>query len=111
MPEEPKAEAETPSRIVDLTAGGVNVRLEGPDIVGADAYALWQKLYDTIHNGRNRVGSGSGFILDRAEPTAPSGWLGEGGPKMTSDEIPMPENLRPRAPGCFHPWPGCNCGA
>jgi|SRR3954467_7840954 hypothetical protein len=105
---DPKAE----SCVAALSAGGVEVRLEGPGVTGTEAYAIWQKIYDTVGNGRNRIGSGTGFIPDRAEPPF---WLGEGGPKASfmadvDVEIPMPANLRERAPGCFHPWPGCNCG-
>jgi hypothetical protein len=87
--------------IAVLSAGGVEVRLEGPGVTGTEAYVIWQKVYDTVGNGRNRIGSGTGFIPDRAEPRASF---------MADVEIPMPANIRERAPGCFHPWPGCNCG-
>jgi hypothetical protein len=85
---EPEAEKKEPvSCVADLTAGGVNVRLEGPDVTGTEAYALWQKVYDTVSNARNRIGSGTGFVPERAEPMEPALWLGEGGPKMDVGDV------------------------
>jgi hypothetical protein len=108
--EEPKAEP----CVAALSAGGVEVRLEGPGVTGTEAYAIWQKIYDTVGNGRNRIGSGTGFIPDRAEPVEASLWLGEGGPKafgdIRSEEGKRAAERLSKPPGCFHPWPGCNCG-
>lgn len=110
-----------------IEAGGVELRLEGPGVTGVDAYALWQKVYDTIGNTRNRVGSGSGFVAERQEPTERSPWIGEGGPKVIVPGFaptPNPHLIKPpiefveaaefsspemKRVDCFHPWPGCNC--
>lgn len=88
-----------------IAAGGVELRLEGPGVTGVEAYALWQKVYDTVSNARNRVGSGSGFSAERAEQER-SPWIGEGGPKARTEVHISPAGKKP---GCFHTWPGCNC--
>lgn len=99
------SEDEAKPQVAYISAGGVEVRLEGEAIarVWSEAFALWQKVFDTVSNGRNRIGSGSGFVTETLldERSAVANLKSAAGKRAAEALI---------AKKCFHPFP-CHCAA
>jgi hypothetical protein len=108
---------------IHIDAGGVEIKLVSDADAGATltpemGFLLWQKVYDQLllkeprSRTRAKPVSGTGFMAERAEPIPPGG---EGGPSVgprseAGRKAAQALGMSPSGkPGCFHPWPGCNC--
>jgi hypothetical protein len=96
---------------VYISAGGVEVKVDGDEATTAGTFAIWEKVLDRISNGRNRVGAGTGLVTEQAvewDPgLPPQGSSGD--PDIRIELFPPGFAAGRRRPGCFHTGPGCNC--